>query len=117
MSEPAWKAVVVESEPAGAGVYLNDKPAGQTPLLAYVPTQENLAVTFFSPGLPAKTVVVLTEPNRAAAANMFFLPGFIIDLVSDRFRRFPVDRISVRLTEGPRAVLYNDGTPLGEGGP
>jgi hypothetical protein len=85
------RVVHVTSAPAGANVYVNNTLAGQTtasgvPLDIYLPSSSgfnsNVVIKVEKPGYEAIYQPVQTSMQTVAILNVFFWPGFIVDIIS-----------------------------------
>ena len=85
------RVVHVTSAPAGANVYVNNTLAGQTttsgaPLDIYLPSSSgfnsNVVIRVEKPGYETIFQPVQTSMQTVAILNVFFWPGFIVDIIS-----------------------------------
>jgi hypothetical protein len=83
--------VVVNSSPSQATVLVNGSPMGQTPMTVNLDRKTpTYLMEVHKPGYAPYPQYVSKTVDPLFFLNVLFLPGFLVDLVTGTWERFPV---------------------------
>lgn len=94
--------ITFNSSPSGANVVVNGIVVGTTPTTVEIdrPGLEDQDVTIELEGYDTRRFELDTEFNTVSILNVFFWPGFIIDIVTGAISRYDKDTYTVDLESG-----------------
>ena len=83
--------VTVNSSPPGATVSLNGAPAGQTPTAVMLDKKQTYTLEVTRAGSTPSNVLLAKSVDPLFFVNVLFLPGFVVDLVTGTYQKYPDD--------------------------
>lgn len=85
---PSTDNVTIRSNPPGATVFLDGMRVGKTP--ATFPVSRGIAppqIEVKAPGYANQPVIMQNKFNAVSLLNIFFWPGFLVDVATDSMRK------------------------------
>jgi hypothetical protein len=102
--------ITFDSEPQGAQVLIDGIVVGTTPTTVVVdrPGLEETDVTVQLEGYEPLRFELDTEFNNTAILNVFFWPGFVIDVLTGALFKYDKKSYTVDLEEGTVSMLLDE---------
>jgi hypothetical protein len=86
---PNPQPVAVNSSPSSATVAVNNSPSGQTPTTINLDKKLTYTIEVQKPGHAPYQQMMTKTVDPMFFLNILFLPGFIVDLATGTWQKFP----------------------------